>query len=1317
MKKIQLIIATLLALAPLRAPSAATDPGELFALENLHAWCVVPFDAKKRGPEERALMLAKLGFKRFVYDWREKDIPTFDAEIEAMKKRGIEVTAWWSPTDPRDPVLRTTLEVFKRQKVHPQLWVMGSGSLVKTAEEQKQRVEEEAARLREIAALARPYGCKVELYNHNGWFGVPDNEVAVIERLRELGVTDVGMVYNFSHGHADIADFPAIWKRMQPYVVAVNVTGMVKDGEAKIMPPSQGEFELGMLRVILDSGWRGPVGLIAEQGGDAEVTLRNYLRGLEWCKLELKRAGSGGPRPSFVASTNATARAARLLPGRFGKALDAAAGGGILLPGDEAWRKPPITVEAWVKLRSAANFNVIAASDVKTSGAHWEIYSFAGAGDFSAYLPGQGGEIRSGIAICDDAWHHVAMVLESERARLFVDGLVVKDMALPARTGAVIPGELGIGRTVEPGVSCDGLVDDVRISRGVREISSAPTTASTRDAATLGLWPLDELPKTAAASLPEREPLDAAAHPLHGEPVNRDRIYDFYAKQARDFAAMAEKPALLPQYPGLDSGRYGHWGNQNEESWRDGRWAQMDCGSRLAGVMRIGGTTIGKAVCVRLGENGERAACYDPETDEWRALWQDGFLKFSDARHGLMNGLQMDGPLLADELTKPVPRKGAPRKYRGFYQHGKRTVFSFGRNGADELMSVKFENGKMVRESGETLREFTKGGPAQWPQILETQGTSGPMVAGWPYVVDTLTLPFDNPWHALFFVGGHDFLSNGDIALCTMTGDVWRVSGVDESLRNLRWKRMAAGLHQPLGLVVVEDKVCVLGRDQITRLHDLNGDGEADFYECVTNEFTTPVGGHDFMCGLERDAAGNFYTASGKDGLLRLAPGKKAEVIASGFRNPDGLGLAPDGTLTVPYSEGEWTPTSAIAQIAPGGYYGYPGPRAGAATLPPLVWLPRGEDNSAGGQTWVPDDRWGPVRGQMIHLSYGAGSHFLVLREQVNGGWQGASVPLPGDFSAGAHRGRFSPRDGQLYVSGMTGWGTYTPHDGCLQRVRFTGGAVRMPVAFAARENGVLLTFSEKLDAAAAERARHFAQCWNYRSSQSYGSQEYSLRQPDTAGHDVLEITSAHLLGDGRQLFLEIPQLQPANVVHLHCDLPGLVPRDLFLTLHQLGAPFTEFPGYAAIAKTAPDPHAAHHAPAGVAARPVKWEQGAAGRELRVQTAAGLQFVQKELRAKAGERLSLTLENPDVMQHNWVLLKPDAAERIGDLANKMIAAPDALARNYVPDSPDIVCHTRVVDPQKNTTIHFDAPTRAGRYPYLCTFPGHSAIMRGVLVVE
>jgi sugar phosphate isomerase/epimerase len=283
-----------------QAPAGSPD-GSILARWNLTAWCVVPFDAKKRGPEDRAEMLQRLGFKNFAYDWREKDVATFDDEVDAVNKHGIEIVAWWFPTDAADPNAKVILEVVKRHGIHPQLWVMGGGKPTTSPAEQEQRIGQEAERIRKIVELAAPYGCQVHLYNHNGWFGQPDNEVALIERLRQKRVTGVGMIYNFSHGHDDMADFPAIWRRIRPYVVAVNITGMVVNGAEKLMPPSQGDHELEMMRIVQDSGWRGPVGTIAEQGGDAEVTLGNNLRGIDWLKAELAQPGSGGPRPRFGA--------------------------------------------------------------------------------------------------------------------------------------------------------------------------------------------------------------------------------------------------------------------------------------------------------------------------------------------------------------------------------------------------------------------------------------------------------------------------------------------------------------------------------------------------------------------------------------------------------------------------------------------------------------------------------------------------------------------------------------------------------------------------------------------------------------------------------------------------------------------------------------------------------------------------------------------------------------------------------------------------------------------------------------------------------
>src|SRR5262249_41277641 len=162
----------------------------------------------------------------------------------------------------------------------------------------------------------------------------------------------------------------------------------------------------------------------------------------------------------------------------------------------------------------------------------------------------------------------------------------------------------------------------------------------------------------------------------------------------------------------------------------------------------------------------------------------------------------------------------------------------------------------------------------------------------------------------------------------------------------------------------------------------------------------------------------------------------------------------------------------------------------------------------------------------------------------------------------------------------------------------------------------------------AADPARHFAQCWSYRYGQAYGSPEFSLRWPGKPGHDPLEITSAHVLKDGRSLFLEIPQLQPAPQVHLLLQPEPSAVRAMFLTVQRLGPAFTDFPGYKAIAKVS-------HAPGVLASvsgsRANPWKKGAAGRALRIEAASNLQFATLELKARAGERLSLTFSNPDTV--------------------------------------------------------------------------------------
>jgi len=827
-----------------------------------------------------------------------------------------------------------------------------------------------------------------------------------------------------------------------------------------------------------------------------------------------------------------------------------------------------------------------------------------------------------------------------------------------------------------------------------------------------------------------REPLNPEEWPSYRHPVNQHRVYDFFTKQAEHFKQQVKQnpvalPPLLSAHPGLDGGEFGHWGTQKEQDWADDRWNETDLGNLQCGIFRGAGVTVPRAVCVRVGENQELSACFNPDTLTYDAVWKGGFLKFSTVRHGFMHGVLMDGELVSKRVSEP-PQE--PVHYHGFYRHGNRIVFAYRIGETEYLDSPWVEEGQFVRivapRDEHPLRHLIKGSVRQWPEQLVTKITPG---HGTPFAIDTIELPLDNPWKAQLFCGGHDFLSDGSALVCTIQGDVWKVTGLDgpvDQPGEATWTRFAAGLNHALGLVVHNDEVYVQCRNQLVRLHDLNNDGEADFYECFSKAFITSPAGHDFICGLERDKDGYFYTASGNQGLVRISPdGRQSDVIATGFRNPDGLGLLPEGTVTVPCSEGEWTPASMICAVKPNQktipHFGYRGLKNDRPPALPMVYLPRGLDNSSGGQTYVDSPQWGPLNGQLLHFSFGMGRQFLILRDEVDGQPQGAVVPLPGEFRSGAHRGRFRKQDGHLYVTGMDGWVSFTPDDGCFQRVRYTGKNAQLPVGVRVHENGILIEFSEPLDPSIVRDPRnHFAQAWNYRFSPGYGSPELSPSHPNTPGHDPLWIQSASLTNHSRALFLELPDLQPVSQLHLNVKVNESPAIDLFLTVHQLGPEFTHYKDYIYREKTRL-PHPILSDLSLIKNRvPNEWQKPIDGaREIKLKTATNLSYEQKTITVKAGEPIKFVLVNPDVVPHNWVLIKPGQLATVGDIANKQIADPESAARQYIPVSDDILAATDIVMPSAEYSIFFTAPETPGRYPYLCTFPGHWMVMNGELIVE
>jgi hypothetical protein len=645
-----------------------------------------------------------------------------------------------------------------------------------------------------------------------------------------------------------------------------------------------------------------------------------------------------------------------------------------------------------------------------------------------------------------------------------------------------------------------------------------------------------------------------------------------------------------------------------------------------------GQQTVYKAVAVKLGPKGEAAAVFDRSTLRLSAAWTGGFLNHSDRRFGLLNTPTPKGEMLfaapaapgwADpngnwdtketRFTAPLPKEWA--KYRGLYVHGDRVVLSYTVGDREVLETVKLAAsakgrsalvrtaivgpGKKAIEwagdaSGQRATVFaasdapltsvrnyggateledspaalTKGGPKRWGEPIVTKLEQGD--ARGPFTVDTITIPYKNRFGVLFFCTGLDFLPDGRIAVCTCHGDVWLIT-VDDRAGTCSWQRYATGLYQPLGLRVVDGKVIVLERGQLTRLHDLNNDGEADFYECVNNDWHTGGGEHSYDTCLETDPQGNFYffktgdTETPTGGcLIRVSKdGSMSEVYCTGFRHPIGLGMSPTGVLTGADQEGNWMPATRIDEYKKGGFYGdmRAHHRATPPTTfdPPLCWLPREVDNSAGGQVWVPGDAkaWGSLAGMPLHLSFGRCKAFVLLRQELpEGGVQGGATALPLNFLSGACRGRFAP-DGSLYVCGLNGWQTAARADGSLQRVRPSGKPLDVPVGLEVKGNTVRLTFSHPIDEKTVTAANFRAAWWNYHWNGEYGSKRYKVSDPRAEGQDDVTVRSATLSGDGRTIELTFTEVKPVMQMMVGFNVKSADGRpvvgSVYLTVHSTG--------------------------------------------------------------------------------------------------------------------------------------------------------------------
>jgi len=449
-----------------------------------------------------------------------------------------------------------------------------------------------------------------------------------------------------------------------------------------------------------------------------------------------------------------------------------------------------------------------------------------------------------------------------------------------------------------------------------------------------------------------------------------------------------------------------------------------------------------------------------------------------------------------------------------------------------------------------------------WPQTLTTTATLSTKPDA--YVIDDIPLPFENPSKRNVRLADIAFLNDqGDAAGVTFDGDVWLISGLKGDLENVKWKRFASGLHEPMSIVAqpimlartdVESipktllQMFVFDRNGIWSLVDTNGDKECDRFEMFCNLFAQTAETREFPNSMKLGPKGELYISKGgQEGttfgkhngtvIKVAADGKSFEVMGYGLRQPF-IGVHPmTGLVTASDQQGHYVPSTPLHIIRDHHFYGHlptiaPKEKYPEAITDPLTWIPHPVNPSGVTQTWLVGAKMGPVNDELIHIGYNRPELFRVLMNQRFAKPQAAVVSFSRDFDFPTLNAHVNPADGQLYVVGFQVWGTVVKKISGLARVRYTDKPRVLLKEVTPTDKGLILRFNAKLDAKlATDPASYSAERWNYKRTPEYGSPH--LKLDGSAGQEFMTASSAYLSADGLSVLVGFPDMKSCHQMRI----------------------------------------------------------------------------------------------------------------------------------------------------------------------------------------
>ena len=632
------------------------------------------------------------------------------------------------------------------------------------------------------------------------------------------------------------------------------------------------------------------------------------------------------------------------------------------------------------------------------------------------------------------------------------------------------------------------------------------------------------------------------------------------------------------------------------------------------------------------------------------------------------------------------------------------------------------------------------------------------------------TLPI--PHNIELEVGGMTTIPDGRLAVSTRRGEIWMVENPYSATPF--YKLFASGMHEVLGLTYHKGSLYAVQRGELTKLSDQNGDGSADYYQNIAN-WELAGNYHEYSYGPVFDKEDNMYLtfnvawvgfgeaklSKWRGWMVKVSPDGTLSPVASGLRSPAGVMMNSSGDIFYTENQGDWVGSGRITHLEKGDFAGHASSliwsnEPGSPMTTQISDIPdNGEPMYKAAEkvknlklpaVWYPHTLMGISTADMIEDKNGfmgpffKGQYFVsdqghskvmrMMLEKINGQYQGICFPFREGWQSGLLRLSWG-NDGSMF-GGMTsrGWGSTGTDLFGLQRMLWSGETPFEMAEVHAMSDGFEITFTKPVDVATATQAANYdINSFNYQYHHFYGSPVI-----ENKAHTIKAILISDdakkvrlVLDEARRFYIH--EIKPKGVKSTNGDL--LLHDVGYYTLNNIPAGLTADLSKNKMAAVTPPPAQHEHAAPMETEVEVKTKKNtktstkyqpvmpadwaAPDKTLTVGTIPGMKYDVTELEVKAGSKVKLVFNNlDDDMTHNLVIVEPGTADEVGLAAFSL--GVKASQMSYVPNNNKVLFHTTLLQPESSQTIYFTAPAKPGNYSFVCTYPGHHTLMRGILKV-